>query len=216
MSPTQEKDRRPIKSRNTKWAQDITHYLVKIDASPNKISIYSILFALIGALAIWLAPMYAGIWIFSLCILLRLLCNLFDGMVAIEMNRNNPLGRIYNEFPDRITDTVFIIAAGVACNQLILSLFGAMFALTTAYIRVFGGSLGFEQDFRGPQSKSQRMGVLIGSSLIAQIELWTIGTLYSLAIGLVIITVGSFVTCITRTMALKTKILEEEEKKNAQ
>jgi phosphatidylglycerophosphate synthase len=215
MSQAQEKDRRPIKSRNTKWAQNITHYLVKIDASPNKISVYSILFALVGAAAIWLVPMYAGIWIFSLCILLRLLCNLFDGMVAIAMNRNNPLGRIYNEFPDRITDTIFIIAAGIACNQLILSLFGAMFAITTAYIRIFGGSLGFEQDFRGPQSKSQRMGVLIGTSLIAQVELWMTGTFYALTIGLSIITLGSFVTCITRTIALKNKIIEQERQKNA-
>lgn len=211
----QEKDRRPIKSRNTKWAQEITHYLVKINASPNKISIYSILFALMGALAICFVPLYAGIWIFSFCIFLRLLCNLFDGMVAIEMNRNNPLGRIYNEFPDRITDTIFILAAGFACGQLILSLFGAMFAVATAYVRIFGGSLGFEQDFRGPQSKSQRMGVLIVSSLLAQIELWTNGTLYSLVIGLVIITIGSFITCITRTMALKEKILEQEGNKNA-
>jgi phosphatidylglycerophosphate synthase len=215
MSDTKEKDRRPIKSRNTKWAQEFTHYLVKINASPNKISLYSILFSLIGAYAIVQEPKNSGIWFFSLCILLRLLCNLFDGMVAIEMNRPNPLGRIYNEFPDRITDTVFIIATGVACNQLILSVFGAMFALTTAYIRVFGGSLGFEQDFRGPQSKSQRMGVLIACSLIAQVELWTMGTLHALTIGLVIITVGSFLTCITRTMALKEKILEQERNKNA-
>jgi len=211
----QEKDRRPIKSRNTKWAQDFTHYLVKIDASPNKISVFSILFSLIGAYAIVLEPNNSGIWFFAICILLRLLCNLFDGMVAIKMNRNNPLGRIYNEFPDRITDTVFIIAAGVACNQLILSVFGAMFAIATAYVRIFGGSLGFEQDFRGSQSKSQRMGVLIGSSLLAQIELWINDTLYCLVIGLVIITVGSFITCITRTLALKEKILEQEEQKNA-
>jgi hypothetical protein len=114
-----------------------------------------------------------------------------------------------------INDTILIIDAGIACNQLILSLFGAMFAITTAYIRIFGGSLGFEQDFRGPQSKSQRMGVLIGTSLIAQVELWMTGTFYALTIGLSIITLGSFVTCITRTIALKNKILEQERQKNA-
>jgi phosphatidylglycerophosphate synthase len=210
-----DKDRRPIKSRNTQWAQKFTSYLVKINASPNKISVWSIFFAIVGALAIWLIPNQGGVWILALCVLLRLLCNLFDGMVAIELNQPNPLGRIYNEFPDRITDTIFIVAVGFACNQLVLSVFGAMFAVATAYIRIFGGSLGFEQDFRGPQSKSQRMGVMIGTCVLGQIELWLNGSFYCLTIGMWIITLGSLLTCVTRTIALKNKILEQEGAKNA-
>lgn len=210
-----EKDRRPITSRNTQWAKNFTTYLVKIGASPNNISVWSIFFSVVGAVAIWLLPQYGGIWILALCVLLRLLCNLFDGMVAIELNKNNPLGRIYNEFPDRITDTILIVAVGYACNQLVLSLFGAMFAVATAYVRIFGGSLGFDQDFRGPQSKSQRMGVMIASCVLGQIELWMTGTFYCLTIGMLIITIGSLATCITRTIALKNKILEQESQKNA-
>ena len=37
---------------------------------------------------------------------------------------------------------------------------GALLAALTAYVRVFGGSLGFAQDFRGPLAKQQRMAVL--------------------------------------------------------
>lgn len=205
-----EKDRRPITSRNTVWAQKVTHILVKMNASPNKISMWSIFFSLVGAVSILTMPYHGGLLIFSLAILLRLLCNLFDGMVAIETVKPNPLGRIYNEFPDRVTDTVFIVAAGYACGYPTLGLVGALLAVCTAYVRIFGGSLGFEQDFRGPQSKSQRMGVLITASILAQIELWFFDSSYALMMALIIIAAGSFITCVTRTIALKNKILAME------
>ncbi|NCQ52373.1 hypothetical protein GW796_10930 [archaeon] len=119
---------------------------------------WSIFFAVIGTFYL-LIPQYGGFFLFPFFILIRLLCNLFDGMVAIEMKLNNPLGSIYNEFPDRITDTIFIISAGYVSGYQTLALFGSLFAIATAYIRIFGVSLGFTQDFQGLQSKSQRMAV---------------------------------------------------------
>jgi hypothetical protein len=53
----------------------------------------------------------------------------------------------------------------------------ALLAVLTAYIRVFGGALGFAQDFRGPMAKQQRMAVftagclLVLSSIVTRI-LW--------------------------------------------
>src|SRR5438105_2817615 len=40
------------------------------------------------------------------CIQLRLLCNLLDGMVAIEGGFRSRSGEVFNELPDRVSDVV--------------------------------------------------------------------------------------------------------------
>lgn len=43
----------------------------------------------------------------------RLLCNLFDGMVAIEGGKKSANGDLYNDMPDRFADALFIIPVGM-------------------------------------------------------------------------------------------------------
>ena len=43
----------------------------------------------------------------ALCIQLRLVCNLLDGMVAVEHGKGSPSGPIWNELPDRFADVLF-------------------------------------------------------------------------------------------------------------
>jgi len=40
------------------------------------------------------------------------LCNLLDGMVAIEHGKQSQLGVLYNELPDRVSDSVLFVALG--------------------------------------------------------------------------------------------------------
>jgi phosphatidylglycerophosphate synthase len=136
----------------------------------------------------------------------RLVCNLLDGMVAIEGGKKSPVGSLYNEFPDRIADSLFIVALGYAVGWPALGWFGALAAALTAYIRVFGGSLGFAQDFRGPMAKQQRMAVLTGACVVGAAEWLFTGTHYALIAAAVIIAAGSVVTCITRTLAVAAKL----------
>jgi phosphatidylglycerophosphate synthase len=50
--------------------------------------------------------------ILSICgIQLRLLCNLLDGMVAIEGGFKTKTGEIFNELPDRLSDALILIGA---------------------------------------------------------------------------------------------------------
>ncbi len=49
-------------------------------------------------------------WLLAACLIqLRLLANMFDGMVAIEQGRQSPLGELYNEIPDRVSDAFILI-----------------------------------------------------------------------------------------------------------
>jgi phosphatidylglycerophosphate synthase len=102
---------------------------------------------------------------------LRLLCNLLDGMVAIEGGRKTATGGLYNELPDRFADSALIVALGYGAGEPWLGWLGALAAAVTAYIRVLGGTLGLAQDFRGPMAKPHRMAVLTFACIAQTIEL---------------------------------------------
>ena len=123
-------------------------------------------------------------------------------MVAIEGGRQSPIGALYNEIPDRIADSFFIVALGYAVGLAWLGWFGALAAAVTAYIRVLGGSLGLPQDFRGPQAKPHRMAVMTAGCLIGAIEIVIWQTQYALLAAAWIIGVGAALTCVTRTVSI--------------
>ncbi|MEM7455467.1 MAG: CDP-alcohol phosphatidyltransferase family protein [Planctomycetota bacterium] len=93
--------------------------------------------------------------------ILRLWCNMLDGMVAIESGTTSKRGEIVNEFPDRISDV--LIFAGVAHSGLChvaLGYWAAIMALMTAYSGVIGQTVGTPRQFGGIMSKPWRMVVL--------------------------------------------------------
>ena len=130
-------NRRPIKARSAGWATGITAALLEKDISPNQISMASVVFALSGVAALMLNSGVVGLILCALAIQLRLLCNLLDGMVAIEGRKQSRLGDLYNEFPDRIADSVLIVGVGYAISYSDLGWCGALAAALTAYVRVF-------------------------------------------------------------------------------
>lgn len=199
-------NRRPIKTRSAGWAKYLTDLLVKRDISPNQISVASIAFALAGAVALNIDNGLVGSIICAVGIQLRLLCNLFDGMVAIEGGRKSDIGSLYNEFPDRIADSLLIIALGYAIGHADLGWFAALAAALTAYVRVFGGSIGLKQSFMGPMAKQHRMAVMTGALVLNAIETSLYGTHYSLLIALIVIAAGSAATCVTRTLAISRQL----------
>lgn len=197
-----EENRRPIKTRSAGWARRITDELVKRDISPNQISVVSMLFALFGAVTLNIDTGVAGSICCIIGIQLRLLCNLFDGMVAIEGGKQSAIGSLYNEFPDRVADSLLIVGLGYAIGQSDLGWFAALAAALTAYVRVFGGSLGLTQSFMGPMAKQHRMAVMTIALVLNALEASHYASHYALLIALVIIAIGSVVTCGTRTLAI--------------
>jgi len=137
-----------------------------------------------------------------LVIQLRLLCNLLDGMMAVEGGKKSKTGELYNELPDRVSDTVILVAAGYTSNAGVLGIelgwLSALLALATAYVRAFGAQCTGKQNFCGPMAKQHRMFVMT-IALIAAAALSGIGGAQaSLLIALGLVSVGSAVTCIRR------------------
>jgi len=194
--------RRPIASRSAGWAIRLSAALARSAVTPNQISAVSVLFAAAGGALIVLVPNPAGWLLGALAVQLRLVCNLLDGMVAVEGGKTSKLGALYNEFPDRLADTLFLVPAGYAAGLPWLGWAAALLAALTAYVRVFGGSLGLPQDFSGIMAKQRRMAALT-LALVAQSLEWLVSpSTWSLAIGLAVIAAGSAVTCVTRTLAM--------------
>ena len=195
--------RRPLASRGTRLAQIMVEWLLTTSVTPNQISLLSIAVSVVGALALVFAPQMPWLYlVVALGVQARLVCNLLDGMVAVEGGRGTPTGGLYNEIPDRIADSLFLVAWGMACGSPWLGWAAALFAAVTAYIRVLGGALGQPQDFRGPMAKQHRMAALTLVCLLAMLETWLRGHSHLLGIGLWIVAIGSIWTCAERTRAI--------------
>jgi hypothetical protein len=132
-SPAELIDRRPIATRNRKWAQATTAWLAARNVSPNAISIAAC------APVSWQALLLDSprlLIIESCSSSLRLTANMLDGMVAIASNRTSKTGELYNEIPDRISDAGVFIGAGFAWGGSVsLGYIATILAILTAYIR---------------------------------------------------------------------------------
>jgi phosphatidylglycerophosphate synthase len=194
--------RRPLASRSTRWAGFLANAAVRAGLTADGISILSLVFAAAGAAALLLLPRPWNLLACAAGIQLRLLCNLLDGMVAVEGGRKSKLGVLYNEVPDRVADSLFLVALGYASGIAWLGWLAALAAAVTAYIRVLGGTFGLAQDFRGPLAKQHRMAVMTAGCLLGIGEYAWNGGLYILEAAAWIIAFGAIVTCGTRIRAI--------------
>lgn len=204
-------NRRPLKSRQTGWASAFTRLLLRTPLTANQISVLGVLISLLGGWAFVAAP--GNPWLYlagALAIQLRLLCNLFDGLVAVEGGRKSAYGPLYNEVPDRIEDSVFLAGFGWAAGLLWLGLAAALLAAVTAYVRALGGTFGFAHDFRGPMAKQQRMAVLTIGAVAACLEALWQGTSWALVVTLALVTAGTAITIVRRVLGIARQLRAAE------
>jgi phosphatidylglycerophosphate synthase len=162
--------RRPLASRSSTWAQYLAARLTASRVTPNQISLLSTAWAALGGALLWWSPGWPAFIAAAVCVQLRLVCNLLDGMVAIEGSKSTATGALFNEIPDRLADPLFLVPLGYASGYPWLGWLAALLAVLTAYVRVLGGTLGQPQDFDGILPKQRRMAVLTGALLVHAIE----------------------------------------------
>src|SRR5690606_18475068 len=201
-------NRRPIAARGNVLVQRFSAWLARTGVSPNLISVASIAFAAPGAWALLAPDSPWGAWLCAIAIVLRLLCNLFDGLVAVEHARKTPTGVLYNEVPDRVADSLFLVALGYAAGLPWCGWLAALLAALTAYIRTLGGTVLGAQDFRGPMAKPHRMWLMVAACVLAPLEARIAGTAYALQAAVAIIAAGSALTCWTRLRAIAARLQE--------
>ena len=165
--PIETSGRRPLKTRDWPFFKSLAAWLARNGATPNGISFMSIVFGCLAGAAFAATSHFEGwalraCWLAAAaCIQLRLIANLLDGMVAVEGRKGGPVGDLWNEAPDRVSDAAIFIGAGYAVGSEPLLGFGAaLVAVFVAYVRALGASVGAGQIFLGPMAKQQRMFVM--------------------------------------------------------
>ena len=192
-SNDQKANRRPLKSRSTGWAAVAARGALALGLGANQVSMLGVVMAMLGAWAMIEAPSQPLLFVAAaIAIQLRLLANMIDGMVAVEGGRGGPTGAVWNEFPDRIEDSLFLVAAGYAAGTPWLGWLCALLAAICAYVRLLGGTLGQPQDFGGPMAKPHRMAALTLGCLVAIV--WP----DALQAALAVIAVGTMLTIALR------------------
>ena len=185
--------RRPIAARGTAWAGGATRRLAAAGATPNAVSAAGLAAAVLAGLALLPGPETGWAVAAAGLIGLRLLCNMLDGMLAVEAGRGTPDGAFWNEIPDRLADIAVLLGAGYGAGAAELGWASALAALATAYVRAAGAALGAGEDFSGPLAKQQRMWAVAGAALAGalwpvlpwmEIALWTVALGAGLTAGL--------------------------------
>ncbi len=211
-------ERRPSALREASFSRRLAEWLAAGRVSPNAISLGGMAAgcAAGGGLA-WSASLDSPQIAFlaaAVLIGLRLLANLFDGMVAVMAGTASPVGELYNEVPDRVSDAAIFIGAGYAAgSRPELGYLAACLSLFVAYVRAEGRAAGAHQEYCGPMAKTPRMAVLAAACLycgLAPLAWQPLATdtttssrgLGAVALALLVISIGAVLTAGRRLLRI--------------
>jgi len=207
------RNRRPIAARKLPIFNDAARWLGRRNVTANGISTAGMVAGLLAGLAFALTAgsgRLAPLWwlVAALLIQLRLLANLLDGMVALASGTASRLGELFNEVPDRVSDTATLVGLGYAAGgEPLLGFAAALAAIATAYIRALGVAAGTPAEFCGPMAKQQRMfvatvvAVICGIAGLAEIPM-SVGGRGLPTIALAIIAIGATFTALRRLLRI--------------
>jgi phosphatidylglycerophosphate synthase len=174
-TPAASTDRRPLRLRDVGIWKPLALALTRRGVTPNSISMAGLAAGLSsGALLAYTSYVTSdtfvrAVWLLAVAfIALRGACNILDGVMAVETGQCTPVGLLWNEVPDRVTDATTLIGAGYALGgDPTLGWAAALSATLVSYVRVQCRVAGAPMDYCGPMAKPMRMIV------VALATLWT-------------------------------------------
>ena len=91
----------------------------------------------------------------------RLLANLYDGMVAVLRQIASPVGELFNEVPDRVSDAATRLVSVMPPDRIRCLVSLPLSSRYFSHIRGAEGKVaGAHQEFCGPMAKQQRMATV--------------------------------------------------------
>lgn len=223
-------ERRQLASRGTGWARLLARKLAQAGVSPNAVSIASIGFAILAFATFSSAGMRRedstalsralfeedqswrwAVILGAVFIQLRLVCNLMDGMIAVEHQKKTIFGDLYNDVPDRIADVFIIMGCALVAKgpyRLDLGWFCSVAAVTTAYVRTLGGAIGAKQRYLGPMAKQHRMAALTGGCILLAIYPEVVRGHNVMDAVLFVVAIGALYTCWRRLRSIAQDLRE--------
>ncbi len=178
MPEYQPASRRPIAEGFRATARGATKLCLRLGIHADAISYFSLVAAALAAVSFWQSSRYPALLIVApLFCLLRLWCNMLDGMVALAAGQASGRGEVLNDLPDRVSDVlIFVGAAHSGWMNPFFGYWAAMMSLGTAYVGMLGQAVGVQREFSGWMSKPWRMVALgLGAWLTFALLRWNDG-----------------------------------------
>jgi archaetidylinositol phosphate synthase len=147
------------KSRWQKWLQPIVWLSMRWKLSPDVFTYGALGLSILAGLAFWGAGANRlALWIVPPCVLLRLICNLMDGLIAREQGVADAMGEVKNELGDRLADTAIFL--GLICGGYAdprLASFALALILIGSFLGILSKALGGSRLYIGLFGKGDRM-----------------------------------------------------------
>ena len=147
-----------LKPKFQKLLQPLLLLFKKIGVSPNHITVFTIFFSLLIGYILFLA-IDNSFWfiIVALGLLIRMMLNALDGMMANQFNLQSKLGEILNEIGDVISDIAiyfpFLYFEAIKSEYVILFIF---LSIINEFCGVLAKLISGSRRYDGPMGKSDR------------------------------------------------------------
>jgi CDP-diacylglycerol---glycerol-3-phosphate 3-phosphatidyltransferase len=184
----------------------IVQWLAKVGVTANQVTIAATFLSIgCGGLIAW---QHSLLILVPPLLLLRMMLNAIDGMLAREHQMKTPLGAILNELGDVISDAAIYSPFGLlpGVNGYLVMIL-VVLSIISELAGVLGLTVGSQRQYDGPMGKSDRAVVF---SLIAL--LFTIGIFPNpwLDLGWICLIGLSIWTCINRVGSTLTEIKKDD------
>ena len=147
-----------LKPKFQKLLQPLLILLKRIGVSPNHITVFTIFFSLLIGYILFLG-IYNSFWfiVVALGLLIRMMLNALDGMMANQFNLQSKLGEILNEIGDVISDIAiyfpFLYFEAIKSEYVILFIF---LSIINEFCGVLAKLISGSRRYDGPMGKSDR------------------------------------------------------------
>lgn len=145
--------------RNT-FAQ-FTKYFIRVN--PDLLSYLAVFVSAVTGLALFCFPYNTGLLgVAFVLVVLRMVLNTFDGMIAIAQGKKTMIGEVVNALPDRYSD-IFLMLGLALCpaNNHVIGAVAIVSVLLVSYTGMLGKAMGVSWQHQGPAGKVDRLVVLL-------------------------------------------------------
>jgi len=179
----------------------VARLFVALNIHPDYINLAGLIVSLGMAASLFFArDCPALFWILPAGAFVRTACNALDGMVARGLSVSSPMGEVYNELLDRISDAAIFACVGISGLGTVENAFAAtVFVLLNSYTGILAKAAGGKRIYAGVIGKADRM-ILIG---LAGIISFFYLTPFTWNIFLLILTAGSAIALLQRLRIIR-------------
>jgi archaetidylinositol phosphate synthase len=151
-----------IYSTKSKWQQALRPFVAfcaRNHIHPDVFTYGALVLSFVAAFAfLWAGAHRAWLWLVPPCVLVRLLLNLMDGLVAREVGLAGAWGEVKNEFGDRVADAAIFLGLGFGGYvDARLAALALALILCVSYLGILGKVLGGARVYGGIFGKGDRM-----------------------------------------------------------